>query len=176
MRIFLILFTFYLLSNGQSFAKTTTAINDGNWTTGGTWDNGVPVEGDYIIIQSNVTIIGIVNLAGAGITTIEIQSGGDLEIYGLLNINASDGDSIVIATGATISRGIITADWGDWIVVDPADPITGPATIEDGVLPIELISFNANLTGDVVDVSWATAAEINNDLLLSDLIMELIGK
>ena len=30
-------------------------------------------------------------------------------------------------------------------------------------LPIELISFEATPNGDDVDVSWATASEINND-------------
>ncbi|MCC7232020.1 MAG: T9SS type A sorting domain-containing protein [Bacteroidia bacterium] len=60
------------------------------------------------------------------------------------------GNGVTSGTGAlTVNN---TSTFGPWIAVTASTP-----------LPIELIYFRAKLNGDIVDLSWATAAEINNN-------------
>ena len=45
----------------------------------------------------------------------------------------------------------------------------------DAVLPIELLSFDAVYKGDFVEISWATATEINNDYFIVEKSMDGIN-
>ncbi len=56
-----------------------------------------------------------------------------------------------ISSGAEVSSFIGPLTFGS-LVADPTNP-----------LPIELLSFNANLSDNIVELLWSTASEINND-------------
>ena len=58
------------------------------------------------------------------------------------------------SNGSVVSSGTIAS----------FSPFTlGTTSIINNPLPIELLSFNASLQGDVVELTWTTATEINND-------------
>ncbi len=63
-------------------------------------------------------------------------------------------------TGTTggANSGTITSE-----VITSFSPFTLGSTTANNVLPIDLISFDAKLDGDLVKLSWETASEINND-------------
>jgi hypothetical protein len=168
-----------LISAGYpALCKTTSATSSGNWTTGGIWDNGVPASGDIININSGVTVTinSTVDLTGGAATIINIF--GTLSFddpAGLFNVawlltDSGDGDIINILVGGVISAadsfgGVIWSGSTPITIIpffgDP--PINGPATISNGVLPIELISFKVEVVNDVVELKWVTATELNND-------------
>ncbi|MCF6352592.1 MAG: T9SS type A sorting domain-containing protein [Cyclobacteriaceae bacterium] len=56
-----------------------------------------------------------------------------------------------VSSGAEVSSFIGPLTFGS-LVADPTNP-----------LPIELLSFNANLSDNIVELLWSTASEINND-------------
>lgn len=66
------------------------------------------------------------------------------------------GNSGAAANGSVRSGSAITA-WGSPI------PITLGTTTANNPLPIELVSFDATLNEDEVDLRWVTASELNND-------------
>jgi hypothetical protein len=164
-----------------SISKTTSATTSGNWTAGGTWDNGVPASGDLITINPGITVTvnSSIDLTGAAATTINIL--GTLSFDdppGLFNVatiqlNNGDGDGINVSLGGLINAldllggGIVFGPPGiSLITISPIlgdDPIDGPAVISDGVLPVTLLSFNAEVRDDVVKLKWVTATEVNND-------------
>jgi hypothetical protein len=45
---------------------------------------------------------------------------------------------------------------------DYDNTLTYTITVEDGVLPVELISFTANVVNNTVELNWQTATEVNN--------------
>ncbi len=61
--------------------------------------------------------------------------------------------------GGTISNGFVETA----AAVTSFSPFTLASTTANNPLPIELISFNAVEKGEVVDLSWETASEIDND-------------
>ena len=74
-----------------TYAKTTTSITDGNWNNGPTWDNGVPVNGDIVIIDHNVSLNSNFSVADGSLTINSgaslIQSGNrDIDIYNALGV------------------------------------------------------------------------------------------
>jgi hypothetical protein len=79
-------------------AKTTSSIADGLWTDGGTWNNGVPADGDTVNIGHLVTYNADMSAYTTG-AIININSGGTLKasesagtyylkLGGLLSVNS----------------------------------------------------------------------------------------
>jgi len=77
--------------------------------------------------------------------------GGD----GFVNsINATAGDQyVLVVDNYTSSSSPFTLDW----------TLTAGATLGCTPLPIEILNFNAIINSNKVDISWATASELNND-------------
>jgi hypothetical protein len=73
--------------------------------------------------------------------------------------NTFFGDTNFISLGVDFPPVIEYVGGIDGTVTGPDSFVPGNA----GPLPIELISFNATLLGNVIEISWATAAEIDND-------------
>ena len=183
--ILVVSFLIFFLVCESGFSKTTNAIvNGGNWTTAGTWDNGVPASGDVINIPPGITVVvnsGLgspINLRGGGVTTINVSGILSLAAASIIQINSGDGDVVNILSGGSILDGggggsiafgtIITLYFplvfiNNLFGFPTAGPINGPATIQNGTLPVELISFTAKLVNDQVEFRWATASERNND-------------
>ena len=85
---------------------------------------------------------------------INMDADGVVQVY----------DGGILTGGNSGSRLNIGANtW--WSGTDP--PLMGPVTVSNGgVLPIELIEFNAIVNEDIVEISWSTASEINNDYFI----------
>jgi hypothetical protein len=60
--------------------------------------------------------------------------------------------NIDVGTGTDVSAGTITVN----------GTYTGSGTFNNGPLPVELVSFNALIVKDKVELNWATATEVNN--------------
>lgn len=60
--------------------------------------------------------------------------------------------NIYVGTGANISAGTITVN----------GTFSGVGTFNNGPLPVELVSFSANVVKDNVELTWKTATELNN--------------
>lgn len=183
---------FFLFISFGGFCKTTSATSDGDWTTPGIWNNGVPVAGDVININAGVTVTvsSIIDLINAGLTTV-INISGTISFDdppGALNfagIRLDGGDAANVATGGAISNADALGGFLTFGTTAPlylpailvnvagvtttsppgntAGDITGPVTVAGGTLPIELISFISKVSNDRVELDWTTASELNND-------------
>jgi hypothetical protein len=161
--------TFALFSfNG--YGANITAIANGSWVNTGTWNLGrEPASGDNILIPAgrivNIPLGTGINLTGPEVTTITILGTLDF-ILSDITIDNGDGDKVIIGANGTIDP--LGAFYFDTrfnlsTVVFVTGSITGPATIENGALPIELISFEGYEMDGVVILEWSTASEENND-------------
>lgn len=167
------------------YAKTTTAIASGNWA-GAIWDNGAPASADIINIPAGIIVDLYTNavLKGGGTTTLNIA--GTLRMFDLaaLRLDGGDGDAVNVLSGGTISNGNVLGGlvtFGNPIFYFPIisvslvgvisslegyigpSPLAGPISMTSGVLPIELISFDASVATNQVNFKWVTASELNND-------------
>ncbi len=173
--IFILLMLFFSV---KGFSATVTAVTSGDWTSSSTWGGATPQDGDLIIIPGGITVTIpdyiIVDLTGAGTTVIRIEDGGTLSL-GLLStllLDSGDGDKIVLVT----ENSTLNNTWIDFygtpvpasFIFMGATPYyqettTGPAVLQDGVLPIELLYFRAGQEGNTVLLEWATSLEENFD-------------
>lgn len=160
-----------LFFSTQSISATITAIADGDWTDNSIWNLGrVPQSGDEIIIPASrsvaIPLFEGVDLTGTELTTLRVLGTLDFALSDI-TINSGDGDSIIIGPNGSIEpNGAVYFDtrFNDPIFVTSfSGAVTGPAKIENGVLPIELISFQAKSEDNRVELYWSTASEINND-------------
>ena len=161
-----------ILSMSVANAATITAISDGDWTDSSIWSLGrVPQSGDEIIIPAarnvNIPLFVGVDLTGPEVTTLRVLGTLDFAISDL-TIDSGDGDSVIVGPNGTITpNGAIYFDarFNDpvFVTIFTGGAINGPVTIANGVLPIELISFDASAEETNVVLYWSTASEINND-------------
>lgn len=84
---------------------TRTSVGDGNWSAAGTWDTGVPADGDAVVIASGHTVTFDADQSGFG-TGI-----GDLTINGTLNVSTTTSTNMRI-TAAKAIRGTGTFNIG----------------------------------------------------------------
>lgn len=63
------------------------------------------------------------------------------------------GTNIEVGTGADVCAEIITVN---------GTPASGGGTFCNGALPVELVSFYANVSNNKVELNWQTATEVNN--------------
>ena len=169
MRTLIILLVTTFIFSGSTLAATCLSLGNGDWNTPSTWSCGaVPVGGDIITIVAGhtVSISTVTNVVGAAVT---------INVDGILvfdtpgaKLNLPCGSIIIIsATGSIQSTGIGQASHGIricrndvWIGTD--GPLTGPLVIGT-VLPIELTFFDAESYGAMVDFTWQTASEKDNN-------------
>ena len=203
--IFLLALLGLLLLAYPGFSKTTNAIVDGgNWTTAGTWDNGLPADGDVINIPTGITVVvnsnilSPVNLRGGGVTTLNVSGTISFQLGGMIRLDSGDGDAVNVLTGGSLVDGDgfggslafgtnIFSGYFPFVYINnlfgfpTAGPINGPAVIQDGTLPVELVSFTAKVTDGQVELRWTTATELNNDFFSIERAIdvehfEVIGK
>ncbi|MEP7255011.1 MAG: autotransporter-associated beta strand repeat-containing protein [Ferruginibacter sp.] len=101
--ITLVIINLFLAST--AFAKTTTwtPTIGGLWTTAGNWNNGLPVAGDDVIINSNqsaaITAVPIISLASLTVSgncnLVPFASGNTITVTGVFSVS----------TGVTLSMG-----------------------------------------------------------------------
>lgn len=167
-----------------------TSIASGNWNAPTSWSlNRIPQNGDRVIINNDhrVTIHDNTDFNGDIIVNGELRvDHAKLNMDYRSNIAVNEGGIITfslpteggffikykVPTGSieigSIGEALFLGRYYSNIVGSPVgDPIegeTGFGTDFSSILPIELISFTANMTSeDKVIVRWSTAAENSND-------------
>ena len=155
------------------YSVTCESIRSGNWNTPSTWDCGrVPNDGDIAIISAG------------HIVTVDCNCGAysnfKVEIYGIIDFNngrkisMDDAGEVQIYNGGKITGG----NGGSKVIINSTvkwngndGDIIGPCFFDDasngcerGILPIELIGFDAMITDEkTIRLRWSTAQEVNND-------------
>lgn len=176
MRIFTFYFFLLLFLTFNSNAATCTAIASSNFTLASTWSCGhVPTGFDAIVIPSGytVTITTAIDLTVGSPSNTNISISGNLFFSG----NSSRLSLVSSAVINLASGGKITTDQNNnsnkiTIGTGPAEwdsnmgDISGPLTISNGALPVELIEFTSTCLTNGVELNWSTASEENNDYFL----------
>ena len=162
-------------------ATITSTATGGQWNNPATWIGGiVPGSNDVVIIVATATVT-VQNMTIGNPTAIKL----DIVINGTLSLvttnflitgfNLTNPSTITIAAGGKItsSSNNFLGDLNfisiggfpvEYIPAINGPVINGPAVINNGgVLPIELISFTATISGESIHITWATATELNND-------------
>lgn len=167
--MFILLLVSALLSSGSIFAATCVSLGNGNWNNPATWSCGaIPSPGDNITIQAGhtVTISVNTNMNGAA-STINIDGVLLFDSPGA-KLRLGCGSMVFIsATGSVQSSGVGQSSHsiricGNEVWSGKDGPLTGPLVLGI-VLPIELTYFNAEANGTLIDFTWQTASENNNN-------------
>lgn len=145
----------------------------GCWDSDTTWNSPAPVCGDTIVIVAGDVVTIESNTDYSNCPTYMI-----MYIYGTLEF-PTNGPKLKFPGNSTIfvmEGGLITATYGPG--GGNADNISIGGVIvwkkEDGdvpgyhvfggtTLPVQLISFEAEVNENVIDLKWITSTEINND-------------
>ena len=166
----ILLLLFLFIANISYATICTLIVDNGDWSNSSSWSCGyVPATaGDTMVIPASMSVVVDINSP----TYVNMR----IEVYGTMlfsngrKINLDSDGVVQIYAGGVLTGGNsgsrlnIGADtW--WSGTDP--PLMGPVTVSSGgVLPIELIYFNSIMNEDRVEISWATASEINNDYFI----------
>ena len=169
---------YYSRANGSNTWSNTNGGADCGCSPGG---GGWLMTGDNVYVNHKTITTG--NFSITGTPQVQINAGGHWYVNGSLAIN---GGSWTIAAGAFFTvNGSVTDVLANAITINGRWYVTGAftndinitgtgslrvdgsftnnASIGSVTLPVELISFDAQRNEDKVDVSWATASEINSD-------------
>lgn len=149
-------------------ARVCTSTGSGNWEDAATWTcPGGPAAGDTIYILPTHTVQVNTNITYAGAPMlILVQGTWHFEGSGS-KISLPCGSSVIItgsltttASGGGSSQTLKICGVTYWKRSD--GPITGPQYFP-GALPVEILNFEANANGDVIEIVWSTASEINSE-------------
>jgi len=157
----------------------------GNYTNSGsvssTFGGATSVTGDYtntgsatITVGGAMTVGGDVSGSGSGNLTIN----GSLDITGELSLTGSallNGAGVLKwntlnVRGQSSTGYVVCVDFSKYDSEAGANAADIPANPFDlascgvGVLPVELLLFEAVDKGDLVDVTWVTGSELNSEL------------
>ncbi|GEM_PF-2265566 len=178
----LLVFGLAFFTGVLSYAATYTAtVTGGEWTDPATWVGGVvpPSNGAGDIVEipagsvvtiTNQTVLfnGTVNIGGTlsliatgfGFAVLDMDATSTVNILSGGQVTSGGGGFLAFLNGIEIG----SDPFAYWPPLD-GNTVTGPATITEGtgVLPIELIYFNARAKGSLVELTWATASEENFD-------------
>ncbi len=160
----------------SALAVTGTAVSSGSWTNTSTWIfngiNRVPGCGDTIIIPAGITVTVNTQVVLSSCVVVNY-----VHVYG--NLAFTNGNKLDLACYSTVqihAGGLIyksTSGGGnstlisicglvEWAAGD--GPLPGPAILGGGSpLPVSLLSFTGNCSGDNVELKWATSSENNSD-------------
>ncbi|MEN7549249.1 T9SS type A sorting domain-containing protein [Rapidithrix thailandica] len=142
-------------------------------------DNNDTWTGDKIVVEGFLEISANITLKG----DVVIKNGGELSVDGHLDIGKQSGCGYVLVIeegGRLTAPGGNTGDkikicgnnilnggthpCNDYCIGDGIEGPTGyTENGQDETLPIDLLSFTAHYTGQVILFEWATASEENND-------------
>ncbi len=152
----------------------TTTGTGGTWSSASTWvcmpESAPPgcVDSITILAGDSVYVANTVDLTGCGVVHIVVY--GALGFKTGKKLKLDDGSTFELKSGGSMSPGggggssnyLEIGGNQVWTASDGRK--VGPLTYGSaGVLPVQLISFEANINGNRVDVQWVTATEINND-------------
>jgi hypothetical protein len=149
--------------DSKAAGSTMTVVANGNWNSASTWSlNRVPGDYDTLIVPAGKTVT--VNIVTQSYVSLHIYVYGTIYFVSGKKIVMCPGEIRVYSGGKLIGESVGSKiDICNTMVWDGNDPGDGPLYFSGGALPIELISFAAEVSGNAVNLSWVTAAEINND-------------
>ncbi len=160
---------FILLAQAfQTHSITVTAVGNGPWSTAGTWDLGVP--GCYSVISIpagvTVTITSTVNLTACPALVIHVH--GDLMFQTGKKLQLPCGSAVIIYTDGFMGVGGGGGSSTYLEICGTEVWNAGMGDIDGGVagftyLPIELLSFDAEMVDRFAEISWVTKSENGND-------------
>jgi len=167
---FLLITLITVNNSSATIISSNLGGGSGLWSSGAIWDLGV-VPGCYDTIQivagDQINLTSTVNLNACSPVYLLVagrlhfpNNGKNLQLPCDSYIEVPIGGSIT-APGNDNSNKISICGAFVWTSNQP--DINGPATLGVAPLPVELVSFEANVNVDKVDVKWVTASEINND-------------
>lgn len=167
MRIFII-YHLIILFFYRSNASNCVAIADGDWNNPGTWSCGhAPSSNDVIYINSGVTVT--LDIVTTTLSSIVVQIYGTLYLQNGKKLNLSSDGIINVYEGGQIQAG----NPGSKIVIGGNTVFTGSGSKPgpfsftasgEGVLPVKISSFEANVTKNAkIEIKWTTESELNND-------------
>jgi len=163
----------FLASYTLCYSATCESIVSGLWNDPTTWDCGsVPTDGDVALISAGHIVEVSCNCGTYSNFRIEVY--GTLDFQNGKKITMDANSEVQLYAGGLITGGnggskIVIGGDGKW---DGSDgDVLGPAYTDNsttgfvpGLLPVELISFNALVTEEkTIRIHWTTAQEINND-------------
>ena len=160
----------------RSSATVLTAIANNDWSKSEAWsESRIPDCGDTVIIPSGFIIT--VNKRQLDYTScsnpLTVYISGTLSFVNGFKLKLPCNSVIYLLAGGIIESGnggggsdnlIEICNNGVWKT--SCGSLFGPLTIppyDCDALPVELVSFNAKMSGSVCLLSWTTASEINND-------------
>ena len=170
----LVLFCFLCCLSAK--ANLCVSSSSGAWTNSSTWSCGsVPVCGDSIVIQTGHTVsLTAQDYKGCAQKTVLVIKGtlkftgaGKLEFSCLGRVYIFSGGHIVSANGATGNSNAVMQCNSTWWNAG-AGTYNGPGCMPPflsgcaAVLPVELVSFDAFVCGNLNCITWETATEYNN--------------
>jgi hypothetical protein len=162
--VFILLLCFSFISQ----AATITAIADGNWADGTTWDSGVaPTNADDVIIPSGITVTGT-SISSANFISLTVS--GTLDISGNFIVNDWQNDPITITeTGKIIIGGNLDVDntHGGPFIVNSGGllEITGDIQIANNEYIIDNYGF-IEVDGSVIGTNFILNNHENSSLLV----------
>lgn len=165
-RIFTLLVVLIAAFSVNLQARTCTAIvNGGAWSDPATWScNSTPTDNDTLWIPLGMTVS--VDINSPTYSNMLIVVDGNLSFENGQKINLACGSSLYLSASGYLLGGTPGSKLnvcGSTVWNGPG-PTGGVLMFGSPVLPIELISFGAAAVNDaVVELTWITAKEINND-------------
>jgi len=155
-----------LLGTDHFTAEYFDVSPDANYSRGllqGSLDH-VSAEEYWILDRSNGTSSVNVTLSWE-----DTRSGG-VDVLGELSVARWDGSEWADHSNGGTVGSALTGDVISSAPITSFSPFTlsstttnNPLETDNSPLPIQLVSFSAEVQNDQVDVSWVTASEINND-------------
>ena len=138
------------IGSGDTLIVTNHVLMDAN-----AWNNSITIDnGGVMIIWGNLNEVNYNNLVVNGVLVVC----GNLTIS---NLNFGNGDIYVAGTAIGNYVGpTLHSNFDDLVIDYPLINTSIPCAV---VLPVELISFNARIINQTVELSWLTESELNND-------------
>jgi len=169
----------FILICGYSLAADHYTRATGDWETNSIWGNTTSgagalwstrtiIAGDKIYIDDDMTLNTNLSI-GVDVT---IYLSATLTVDGQLNLTANSTIVFTSSSGRIIGTPPGNSDKirigaGNSVWSTNDGNITGPGTLDqnssNGTLPVELISFTAQIESQQLNVYWATASELNFD-------------
>jgi hypothetical protein len=162
----------FLATYSLCYSATCESVVSGLWNDPTTWDCGsVPTDGDVALISAGNIVEVSCNCGTYSNFRIEVY--GTLDFQNGKKITMDANSEVQLYAGGLVTGGnggskIVIGGDGKWagpdVVNGPAFSDNSTVGFQAGILPIELLSFDAEVSEEkTIRIHWTTAQEINND-------------